>query len=306
MDRNKLIAVIVIVVVAGVGIWWWQSSGTGSGSGSGSESVGEQIKDGATPEIEVLAVNVSNIDEEQIDATGEVRISNPFPVEMSTNRIDYEIFIDSIRVIKDAYEEPLTIASSDSTVIEMPMKILADPMKRVFDYFEEYSVDSADYAINLIFHVDVPVAGEQEFSMEMSRRMPAFRLMEVELQNFDPNILSSDEGIDLVVQITNNNIFPLELKNATFYLTLEEELEVSGEMEDYVHIPAKGTGDVAISARKERGSFTQAGLSALFDQEGTGFHYVFSYAMDSDNNMFDDTEMETNISGTLDEITGAL
>lgn len=295
MKKSGWIILIVVAILAGIGIWWWQSS-------SPVQTVAENV----APEMDVVSVNVSNIDEERIDATAEIELKNPFPVDLKSSNIEYEIYIDSIKVIQDAHNEPLDIAASDSEVIEVPVEILTDPMTRVLEHFTKSGVDSADYAINVTFQLDVPIEGEREFTMDMSKRLPTFQLMDVELQDVDPNILSSDEGIDLVVKITNKNNYPLKIENGTFYLTVEDELEVSGEMQDYVNIPANGSGDVAVHARKERGSLTQSALSVLFDQEGTSFHYVFSYTMDSENEMFNNTKMETNITGTLDEITGSL
>ncbi len=297
MKNGKWILLAVVVILAGIGIWWWQSS-----SSEGDGGIAENL----TPEIEVISTTVSNITGDRIEATSEIQINNPFPVEMNTQRIDYEIFIDSLKVIEDAYDEPVRIASEDSTIIEVPMEILADQMEKVFYYFEEHQVDSAQYILKVNFQVDVPIAGETEFSMDIERTLPAFRLMDVELENLDLNMLSGDEGVDIVVNITNPNIYEITMQDATFYFLLEDELEISGEVEDYVRIPAGGTTEVEIHARQERGSLTQTALSYLFDQEGTEFNYFFRYIMDSDNEMFNDAEMELNVKGTLADISEAM
>lgn len=298
MRNGKWILLAAFVILAGIGVWWWQSSSSEGDNGG--------IAEDLAPEMEVITTKVSNITGERIKATSEIQIKNPFPIEINTQKIGYEIFIDSIKVIEDAYNEPVQIASEDSTVIELPMEILADQMEKVFYYFEEHQVDSAQYTLSVNFQLDVPIAGETQFSMDIERNLPAFKLMEVELENLDLNILSGDEGVDIVVNITNPNIFEITMHDATFYFILEDELEISGELQDYVNIPAGGTAEVKIDAREERGSLTQTALSYLFDQEDTGFNYYFRFIMDSENAMLNETEMELNVQGTLADISEAL
>lgn len=298
MKNGKWIAITAIIIIAAIGIWWWQSSA--------SDPAQEKIADGLAPEMELMSLDISNINEEKIDAISKIKISNPFPVDINTNRVDYEIYVDSIKVIEDAYDKPLKIASSDNTVIEVPMEILADPLKQVFGYFTEAGVDSADYTLNMNFRVDVPIAGEEEFNMDLSSTMPTFQLTEVELENIDTNLLSSDKGMDIVVSVTNPNSYPIKMRNSAFYLIIEDDLELSGDIDDVINIPAGGTEEVSINVRKERGSITQTGLSFLTDQKGTGFSYHFTYTMESENEIFDGSQVTTNVEGTLDEITDAL
>lgn len=258
------------------------------------------------PEMEVVAVDISNIDDESIDATSRIRLKNPFPAEINTNRINYEIYIDSIKVIEGAYNRPVEIASSDSTLIEIPMEILADPMKRVLDYFEKYEIDSAEYTMNITYEVDVPIAGENDFDMEFSKKLPAIHLPEVEIEDLDLNLLKSREGIDVVLQVYNPNLFPLNISNGSFSFIVEDELEVVGQMEDQINIPARETGNVAIFSKKRSGSMLETGWDFLFNQEDTRFNYHFSFIMESENEMLDNTNMRMNINGTLDEIANAL
>lgn len=287
---------LVIIIIAAIGIWWWQSS----------SSPGEKVAEAVIPEMEVISLNISNISGERIDATAEVQISNSMPGDLKTQRINYKIFIDSIKVIEDAYEEPVEIASSDSTVIELPLQILKEPAMEVMEYFDRHKIDSALYTLNLDFRVDVPIAGEEEFNMEIEEKMPSFQFLTIELENVDANLLNSDKGMDIVLLIENPNVYEIKMRNAAFYLIVEDDLELKGDLENVINIPARGKDEVSIHVEKERGSITQTGLSLLTDQEGTGFKYIFSYTMVSDNDVLDGAQMETTVEGTLDEITDAL
>lgn len=232
-------------------------------------------------------------------------MKNPFPVEMTSHSLSYEVFIDSIRVVKDDYSEPVEIESGDSTVIEMPMTIFADPMSNVLDYFKENNIDSAHYALDASIVLDVPIEGKEEFSMNISDTLPAFQLFEMELQEIETNMLSSDEGLDVVVRITNPNVYPIKYYNGSFSLTIKDEMEVSGQIED-IDIPAGGSKDIAIHTEKEWGSLTQSTLDFIFNQGDTEFTYIFNGLMKSENEMFNNTGINITMDGTLDELTDAV
>lgn len=296
MRNGGVIAVLIFILLVAIGVWWWRSSA--------SDPVQEQITEELTPELNVASARVTNISDDQINIDTEIIIENPFPVEMTSHSMSYEVFIDSIRVIKDRYEEPVRIRSSDSTSIELPMTILADPMSQVLDYFEEYNIDSAHYALEASIVLDVPIEGEEEFTMNISDTLPAIQLFEMELQEVETNILSSDDGIDVVIRITNPNVYPVRYYNGSFTLTIKDEMEVVGQIED-IEIPAGSAEDIAVHAEKEWGSLTQSALDFLFNQEDTQFTYHFNGLMKSENEMFNNTEVNLRIEGTLDELSDA-
>ena len=299
--RNKkwLIVAIILLAIAGFGIWWWQSTL--------SDSTKENAIDRLTPEMKVATLNVRDIDSERIKAVSRIILKNPFPIEINTNRLSYEIYIDSTKVIEDAYDKPIRIASSDSAIIEMPMEIMADPLARVLKYFNDNKVDSADYFINATFQVDVPIAGEREFSMNVSERLPAFRLLKIQIESVDLNVLNFDkEGIDMVVQVINPNVFPLGYKNINFSFNIEKGFTMKGVLEKTVDIPANGTQNISMHAEITEGNIPKAGWQFLTDKKDTRFQYVFNSTIISQSEILDNSSMTMSVEGTLDEIVNVL
>lgn len=315
MDRKKWIIATVIIIFGAAGIWWWQSSsGTSSSStsvslpetsSSSSSSIKDQIAQGLVPEIDVVALDISNIDKDRVDGTSRIMLKNPLPVDISTKRIDYEIYIDSVRVIRDAYNRPLKIGASDNAVIEVPVKILTEPMDRILEYFEKYKIDSATYMMQMTANLDEPIGGEGELSFEFSKEMPAMRLPEIEMEDFDPNIFS-DKGMDIILKVTNPNIFDISISNGYFSIIVHDEIEMVGDVEDHIYISAFKSEEILITTRKKWGSITQTGLNLLFDQEGTTFNYHFGFVLNSQIDLLNNTKMRINVNGTLDELTDAL
>lgn len=313
--RKWIIISVVLLIVAGAGIIWWQFSSSQSTSSqlqsrsqpttSSPSPDDNRAAGGLIPDLDVVALDISNIDKDQVDGTARINFKNPLPVEIKTSGIDYEIFIDSVRVVRDAYNRPFKIGASDSAVIQVPVKILKDPMDRILEYFEKHKIDSATYTINMTANLDEPIEGEGKLDFQFSKEMPALRLPEIEMENFDPNIFS-DTGMDLVLRITNPNIFDISISNGYFSFIVHDEVEMIGNVEDRIYIPAFESEEVFVSTRKKWGSLTQTGLNLLFDQEGTTFNYHFGFVLNSQNDLLNNIKMRINVNGTLDELTNAL
>lgn len=286
----KWLILSVGIAIAGVALWWLLSN-----------DAEEQVKNWISPKISIASASITNIDDKQIEVTSEVVLENSFPVEIKTDRIDYEIYIDSIKVVQDVYDEPVTIQSSDSTIIELSIEILSDSMANVIEYFEEHNIDSALYSVETNFQTDIPIVGEEEVTLNVEKRLPSIRLPEIELAEIDPNIFSDDEGLGLVVRIINPNHYPLQVQNGSFYFVIEDNIKVSGEMED-IEISAGGSQEVSIHVEKESGSIAKTGWDYLFNKSDTKFSYYFNGLLNSENKMLDSTEINMKVDGTLEEL----
>lgn len=284
-------------MLIGLAIWWWRSSA--------SDPAQEAMAQSLTPEISIASLRITEISQQQINAIGEVVIKNPFPVEMSSSSLEYTVYIDSIKVIEDMYDKPVTIASSDSTVIELPFEIMREPMGEVLQYFKNNNIDSAHYRLDASVVLDVPIEGEEEFSMTLSDTLPAFKLMSVQIADMETNMLSSDEGVDVVLKMTNPNQYPVETRDGSFTFTIKDEMELTGQIEDVV-IPAGGTQNVSVHVEKEWGSLTQSAQDFLFNQEDTQYTYTYSGTMYSENKVLDGTELNLRMGGTLNELSSLL
>ncbi|MDT0689744.1 hypothetical protein RM549_08110 [Salegentibacter sp. F188] len=297
MRNGKLWAVIAVIVIVAAGIWWWQSSSSGTGQGG----IAQDLK----PEMSIASARITDISDEKISIVTEVVLKNPFPVEFKSKSMEYEVFIDSIKVIQDIYDDPFNIKTSDSTVIELPMEILVDPMTKVQDYFEKERVDSAFYALEASATLDVPIEGEEEFSMKISDSLPTFQKMKMELKNIETNLLDSDESMDVIVSLTNPNHYPTNITNGSFSFTVRDEMELVGQMED-IHIQPGATEDITVHVKKESGSLTQSAKDFIFNQDETVFIFQFNARMHSDNKMLDNTKLNIKMTGTLAEISDAI
>lgn len=282
----------------GLGIWLWQAS-------TSEKLVGNAVEE-LEPEITVVSGKITDFSERRLALESTIVLKNPYPFALRTYKLDYQVYIDSIKVIEDPYLEPIQIRASDSTTIEIPMEILLDEMQQVYSYFEKQDIDSADYRLKASFKVDVPVAGRDQFEMEFSKKMPAMRKMEVYLQSMDANMLSSDDEIEVVIMVSNPNKYPIRIEDSSFRFVLEEDLEVVGSLKEVVNIPAQGSEKINIMAKEQSSSLSQGGLEVLFDQEGTKFTYFFSGILSSENKMLNAIDLQLRVDGTLEELSDVI
>src|SRR5690606_20216434 len=123
----------------------------------------------------------NEISNENVKMDTRILLDNPLLININTTRISYKIFIDSVQVLENVYNEPLIIESGDTSVIELPVVLQQEALLSVLQYFKENKIDSANYSVNAVIEVDVPIAGEREIKMNFSRKLPALKIPEVKL-----------------------------------------------------------------------------------------------------------------------------
>ena len=292
--RKWLIALAIVALLI-VGFWlWWRSPNSSIKKGAGR----------LAPELSVASLNITDIDHNKISATSNIILRNNLPVEVKTNRLDYVIYIDSAKVIEDSYSKPITIRSSDTTAIRLPMEIMFRNMTAVLKRFEDKNIDSADYSMKATFQVDVPVAGERNFTMNFSKRLPALRLLKAKMGNIDIGKLGFKESsLDMTLNVQNPNAFPIKMKDGKYKLSIDNDANVmEGVMEKVVNIPAHGTAPVSMHVDMKTMKLPELGWKMLFDKKDTRFKLNFSGKLMSENGMLNNSNMAFNMDGTLDEL----
>ena len=299
MDKRVLIfAGLFLILLAVAGLWWWRSPS----SNNTKKSVASQVM----PKVSMASINITDISEDRIRLNSKIKIANPLPFDLHANSLNYEIFIDSIRVLQDAYKKPLSIRSKDSTVIELPMELLSGPMAKVLTYFDRQKRDSADYTVKTNFMVDVPVAGNRHVDLQFTKRLPAVRLPKLKLKDLDLNVFKlKKEGIDMVMQVINPNVFPIKMKDGAFTFNIEDDMKMEGRLDKIIDVPAHGSQNVNMHADIKEGKVLKTGLKMLTSKNETPYHFKFTGRLLSDNKALNNSPIATTMKGTLNELLQA-
>lgn len=296
--RALIIVVLVLIIIAVAGLLWWRSPS--------SSDTKKSVADRLLPEVSMASVNITGISENRISLNSKVKIKNPLPVDLHADGLKYEIYIDSIRVLQDDYKKPLSIRSKDSSVIELPMELLAEPMARVLTYFDRQKTDSADYTVKTNFTVDVPIAGNRNINLQFSKRLPALRMPKLKVKNLDLNVLKmKKEGVNMVMQVTNPNVFPIKVKDGAFTFNIEDDMEMEGKLEKIISIPAHSSQDISMHADIKEGKVLKVGLKMLTSKNETPYHFKFTGRLLSDNKVLNNSPITTTMKGTLNDLIQA-
>jgi len=296
---KKWFIALAIVAILAAGLWmWWRAPH------SAIKEKAQQLR----PELEVASFDITNISEDKISATSKIILRNNLPIEVKTNRLDYVIYIDSAKVIEDSYSKPITIHSSDTTAIRLPMEIMFRKLTAVMKRFENKNIDSANYSIKSAFQVDVPIAGQRNFTINFSKRLPALRLLKAQMGDIDIDKLGLKESsLDMTINIENPNAFPIKMKDGKYKISIDNDKNVmEGVMQKVVDIPAHGSAPVAMHTDMKTMKMPKVGWKMLFKKKDTHFKMNFSSKLMSDNGMLNNSNMAFNMSGTLDQLKNAV
>jgi LEA14-like dessication related protein len=296
MRRGNWKVVVAVLLVLGLGCWIWWNSKIG-------KEQKKSLSDNLKPTISVTSVNVNNIDDDKVSMTTKVVLKNPLPVEIKTDRLDYVVMIDSVKVIEEAYNKPITIRSSDSTTITLPMNLRIKPMNALLKRFDRNDTDSAQYILKAKMQVDVPIAGERKFDLNLDKRLPAVRLFKIKPQSVEVDKLGLKESsLDMVINIENPGVVPMKFADGSYSVTLDNDEAIEGRLEKTVVLPAKGSDDVAMHVDIKTGKAAKLAWKALFDKDGTPFKVDFKCKVISENEAFNNSNMAFKIQGTLDDL----
>jgi len=295
--KKWLIALaIVALLVAGFWLWWHAPH-------SAIKKEAQHLK----PGLSVASFDITDIDEDKISATSKVTLTNNLPIEVKTNRLDYVIYIDSAKVIEDSYSKPITLRSSDTTVIRFPMEIFFRKMEAVLKRFDDKKIDSADYTVKATFQADVPIAVERNFTMNFSKRLPALRLLKAKMGDVDISKFGLKEStLAMTLNVENPNAFPIKMKDGKYKISIDNDKNIMEGTIATVNIPAHGTAPVVMHADMKTMKMPKLGWKMLFDEKDTNFKLNFSGRLLSDNGMLNNSKMAFNMSGTLDELKNAV
>jgi LEA14-like dessication related protein len=139
--------------------------------------------------------------------------------------------------------------------------------------------------------------------MDVTKRLPAVRLLKVKVQDVDLNALQlKKKGVDMTVQVTNPNAFPIKMKDGRFSFTMEDDLKLQGTLEKIINIPAHSTEAVSMHANVMDGNMLKAGWKMLTDKKDTRFTYNFRCKLMAEGGLLNNSTMATSMQGTLAEL----
>ena len=302
MARNKirskvwLWAAILVVLILGVLFIWQRSIILNYGK-----------KGGSKPHLSVKRINVHDIGEDRISMTAQIMVSNPLLIELNADKLEYELFVDSVKIMETEFVKPVTIKALDSIMLVLPIEVLRTKLIEVMDRFEKHNTDSADYTLEARLHFELPVAGEKTYVVNETRRGPAFRMLRLRTEDIDIEKFGfRNSDLSMLLIIENPNLFEIAIRNVDYDLFIGKDFHMDGEVKKVIRIPARSTISLPLEMDVQTKNIARLTWQVLFEKKHTPFHIDFVCRIVANDDTFRDTRLQVKRSGKLDELKKTL
>jgi LEA14-like dessication related protein len=297
-NRSWLPVIIVMALLAAIGTAAWYYFFRSPGKDKHVEKL--------IPHINVANIEITDIDGEHIKFLIKASIANAFPVDLSTKRIQYQVYIDTAMIAESSYVQSLEVRSSDSIAFDIPMEASLKRMIGILKEFKTQHTDSADYKIIAQVYMNLPVAGEQKLEVNIIKRLPVILIPELTLADTDFKKLGFKEsGIDMSFNIENPNRFPIRLNNGKLNVKLEENIDLDATVAD-IKIAANSRQTVPAHFDLKTTKLGSAIWKLVFNKKNTHFNVVFTGMLDTETDILKNTNLVITAGGTVDEALKAI
>ena len=254
------------------------------------------------PRLELGRFDFTNITDNSVKMTMRLLLDNPLPIGFSARKVDYSFYIDNEEVVKDSYDKAVAVKAQDSTLITLPATLLMTKMTKVLKRLEASGVDSTTYRIRTTFDLDVPIAGEQTFTVSQSLRAPVYYIPEIKVADIDLGKFGLKKT-DVAARIicTNKNKFPYNITDTHYSVTINGKQIAEGDQPQPILIKAQGATPFVLPVTVKPGQSLGLLPKILFDKKDTPVEVAFRCKiLDKNKNpMFQNSQFATTIRGNL-------
>jgi LEA14-like dessication related protein len=298
MKKGWIIA-LALLLIGGIGAYVWYKRILAEQTAEGGPN-----DDTLKPRLEVGQMTITDISDDAIDMSMQLLIDNPLPVSFNAKQMDYTVYIADTPIVKDAYKKPIEIKSGDSTLVLLPVKLMAKTMTQVLKTLDRKGIDSTDYKVRSSFALDVPIVGEKTFNVMIEKRLPTFYIPQIKIEDIDFGPLGLKRtNVATKVNVINKNKFPFKIADAHYTVTIDGKEIADGDQPDPIIIKAQATTPVIFPVTARPGKTLSLLPKMLFDKKDTPYLVNFSCKLltDKDDKSFNGSKFAAIVKGTLDD-----
>lgn len=201
--RNKIVLIVLIAVLT-----------TGC-------AMLRDLADTQRPTIQYSNMSVQSINFNGATLQFNFDVNNPNPVGLTADRYTYEFFINDNSFLSGSQDQNLRISRESVSTLSVPVTLQFSEMFNTFSTL--FRDDSFAYRINTEVQFDIPGLGVQRLPVNASGNLPIPKVPRFEFGGFDvKNLSMSGAEMEIRLNITNTNSFPISLTRADY------QLEVNG------------------------------------------------------------------------------
>ncbi|PWJ54271.1 LEA14-like dessication related protein [Dyadobacter jejuensis] len=259
---------------------------------------------GLKPRIEMGIGKINNITGKSVDLTLRLMIHNPLPVGLDVEKFDFSIHMNGVAVLEDRYGKGFKVLPRDSSMLELPSRFnLGDLAQESKDQAEK-GADSADYRFEAIVTLSKPVLGKDTLHLVRNNRMPLYRVLQIKVADYDiEKFRLGDSDIRLKIQINNQNVFPVQLRDPYFVLDVGDQKRLGeGHKPGLTVIPAKSDSLYELPFEVNLGKILKTAGQLIGQGKDLPFTLYIKSTMESENEVFMGSKMNLIIDGKLKDL----
>ncbi|MDQ7075738.1 MAG: LEA type 2 family protein [Gammaproteobacteria bacterium] len=199
----------------------------------------KQILENQRPKVSIASTRISSLDFDNLTLNFGIKIDNPNPIPISLAGLDYDLKLAGKSFIKGQKDQPIQVAASGISEIELPITV---GFKQLMNIFKEFkNKDSAAYDLDLGLLVDVPIIGQYRHPLKTSGNIPIPKTPSVKLANMSLGEMSfSGANVGVQLEIDNPNAFSLALDKLDYTLKVNGAQWFKGVQNNVGNIKANG------------------------------------------------------------------
>lgn len=162
------------------------------------------------PEASVRNTTVQNISFDSVTLGVLVDVINPNRFNIPTGKLDLNLLVDGQQIAQATSEQATSLKAKETTQMMVPVKIPYSSLFNLVKSARDGNEFLFDVAGNLA--VPMPLIGDVSLPLNYSGKAPIPQMPKVSISNLSLSDVSLTRlKADLVLQIENNNKFPLNL-----------------------------------------------------------------------------------------------
>jgi LEA14-like dessication related protein len=197
------------------------------------------------PTASVSSVSIESLSTESVTLLVDVNIANPNAFKLNTAGFDLDLLINKSKIASIAQPDAsLSLPAKGSNKITLPVTLTFDQVLASVSGLGDKA--EVDYGIEGKVAINLPVLGDIDLPVDYAGVLPVPKQPEVKFKNFNLDSIGlSGAEMSVDLEVTNPNVFDLNLKDLSYQLAVEGKSIGQGNIKT-IDLPQGETRNLSI------------------------------------------------------------
>jgi len=250
-------------------------------------------------------MEITSLTAEKTEMTAKVLLKNQLPFSFTADSLQYSIFINGVEVIKNHHKQTITLESSGTSLISLPLTIQNYHLKSILEASERKDIDSVEYRLHTTFFTDIIF--RKKFDVDVKRLLPLIYIPELTSKHIQVDSLNfSRAALQLNVSIKNQNVFSIKAKNIAYKYAIEDHEWIEGEIPGVTDIKEQSDTELQIPIRVSFKEVSRTLFDLLKKGKDVKYKLELTFRIDSENHSVMNSKVILKSSGSVKSLMKAV